>query len=143
MRILGGRGLAVSCVSFITFLFISKYVPENIRHGAVLPLFLFGVTVLFLSGIMLLVRKRNIAKRVSVLAFTALFGCVALLLCLCTVDRDLAVSREYDGKTVSVTIEITEEISAYSYYSAYLGRIVSLDGEDDNIGVRVEFEYFE
>ncbi|MBR6559262.1 MAG: ComEC/Rec2 family competence protein [Clostridia bacterium] len=141
MRILGGRGLAVSCVSFITFLFISKYVPENIRHGAVLPLFLFGVTVLFLSGIMLLVRKRNIAKRVSVLAFTALFGCVALLLCLCTVDRDLAVSREYDGKTVSVTIEITEEISAYSYYSAYLGRIVSLDGEDDDIGVRVEFEY--
>ncbi len=141
MRILGGRSLAFSCFSFITFLFLSKYIPEHIRRSLVLPFFC-GATVFFaVSAVLFFLKKRGIAKKTAATAFAILAASAALLLCLFTVDRDIRTAGEYDGSKATLKVEITEEIAEYSYYSAYLGRAVSLDGDSADIGVRIELEY--
>ena len=134
MRILGGRSLAFSCFSFITFLFLSKYIPEHIRRSLVLPFFC-GATVFFaVSAVLFFLKKRGIAKKTAATAFAILAASAALLLCLFTVDRDIRTAGEYDGTKATLKVEITQKIAEYSYYSAYLGRAVSLDGESADIG---------
>ncbi|MBR5453052.1 MAG: ComEC/Rec2 family competence protein [Clostridia bacterium] len=141
MRILGGRSLAFSCFSFIASLFVSKYISEEIRRRAVLPLIIVSGMLFVISAVLFLFRRKNTAKRIAVPAFALVAAAAATVLCLSTVDRDIRAAHEYDGKTVSLVAEITEEISEYPYYSAYLGKAVSIDGEAADLGVRIELEY--